>query len=806
MRIHANIEQAFERWGHFVVRQRWAVAVVMLLLSGIFVVQLPNLAADNSVESFLRPDDPARQIYDQFRDQFGQDQRVLLALHPPRVFDFAFLEKLRVLHEDLEREIPYLGEVTSLINARSTRGEGDELIVEDLMEAWPESDADLAALERRVRGTPLYVNTLIDPTGAITTVTIEPQISHTDGSPDAALAGFDDDTGAESVELKLLNEEQRGEFIGALLDVVARHEGPDFEIRATGENLTSVRVTQMFMRDMRVTMSGVLGVVALLLYALFRRVSGVVLPMFVVVTSLLTTFGIMAAIRIPTSVSGQILAPLLLTVGICSAVHVLTIVYQRLNAGDAKGDAIAFALGHSGLAVMMAALTTAGGMISFASADLAQVSNLGRVAPIGVMLTFVYSVTLLPALLALSPLRARQAGVTNLELLCGRLLVRVGRVSTRYPWRVLAVCALVTAMFAAGIGHLRFSQYYLHWFPEDDPLRVDVEHVEAYLGGANSLEVVVDTGRENGLHDPETLRRIEEAMLSVEAMDDPEIPISKAISITDVVKEIHRALNENRQTFYTIPENRQLIAQELLLFEQSGTDDLEEVTDSQYRLARVSLRVPMVDGMYYGDFIGRVEERFRQILGDRAEISSTGLSSLFARTFAVVNVTMARSYVIALLIITPLMVLLIGDLKRGLLAMVPNLAPILMTLGLMGWLDIGIDNSTLLIGCILIGLVVDDTIHFMHKFQRYYEIGGDAHESVRLTLETTGSALLFTSLVLSSGWLVLTLGYMKNTVNFGLLAFFATVMAFLADILIAPAMMVLVSPTRDDAQPASAES
>ncbi len=811
MRIHANIEQAFERWGHFVVRRRLVVAVAMLLVSGLFISQVPNLTADNSVESFLRPNDPARETYDQFRDQFGQDQMILLAIHPPRVFDLAFLEKLRALHEDLERELPHLDEVTSLLNARNTRGEGDQLIVEDLTETWPESDADLAQLERRVRDTPLYENTLIDAAGTITTVTIRSQMhSSTDESSDEVLAGFDDenradDTGAGSLDLALLTEEERGELVRAVTRVIARHQAPDFEIHLSGGNVTSYHTNQNMMRDMMRTMPGALCAIAFLLYVLFRRISGVVLPLFVVLASQLTTFGIMAVARIPTSVSGQILPSLLLTVGICSTVHVLTIVYQRLAAGEAKEDAIPMALGHSGLAVMMAALTTAGGLISFASADLAQVANLGRVAPIGIMLAFVYSVTLLPALLAMVPLKPRRAGVTHIERLLGRFLAQLGGMSTRHPWRVLAACAVVAAVCSAGIGNLRFSQYYLGWFPEDDPVRLDVEYLEAHLGGSDTLEMVVDTGRENGLHDPETLRRIERAMLSVEAMEDPEILIGKAISITDVVKETHRALNENRQTHYAIPESRALVAQELLLFEQSGTDDLEELTDSQFRLARVSLRIPMVDAIHYADFVERVEDRFRRILGNRAEISSTGLTTLFARTFAVVNVTMARSYVIALLIITPLMVVLIGNLKRGLLAMIPNLVPILMTLGLMGWLDIPIDNSTLLIGCVLIGLVVDDTIHFMHKFQRYYEGSGDAHEAVRLTLETTGSALLFTSVVLAAGWLVLIVSYMQNVMNFGRLAFFATTVAFLADILIAPAMMVLVSRPRDGTPQSKAE-
>jgi hypothetical protein len=260
-----------------------------------------------------------------------------------------------------------------------------------------------------------------------------------------------------------------------------------------------------------------------------------------------------------------------------------------------------------------------------------------------------------------------------------------------------------------------------------------------------------------------------------------------------VVKETHKALNENRHSHYTIPDDQQLLAQELLLFENSGSDDLEELTDSQFRLARMSLRTPWTDGMRNPPFTAALKRGFEEILGEGVEVQPTGLGVLFGRTFSVVNPTMARSYALALLIITPLMVLLIGSLKRGLLAMIPNLVPIWMTLGLMGWLDIPLDNSSLLVGCIIIGLAVDDTIHFMHKFRAYFAQTGDAELAVRHTLETTGAALLFTSLVLASGFAVMTLAYMRNAAEFGMLACFGTVTAFAADILISPALMVLAT-------------
>ena len=169
---------------------------------------------------------------------------------------------------------------------------------------------------------------------------------------------------------------------------------------------------------------------------------------------------------------------------------------------------------------------------------------------------------------------------------------------------------------------------------------------------------------------------------------------------------------------------------------------------------------------------------------------------MFSRIFENVIVTLARSYVFALLIITPLMILLIGSIKRGLVAMIPNLIPVYVVIALMGFSDIPLDMTTLLIGGVVIGLAVDDTIHFMHKFNRYYEDTGDPEQAVHQTLVTTGSALLFTSIILGLGFGVFMAAYMVNMMWFGLLTSFAVVVAFLADITLAPALMMLFTPKR----------
>ena len=207
----------------------------------------------------------------------------------------------------------------------------------------------------------------------------------------------------------------------------------------------------------------------------------------------------------------------------------------------------------------------------------------------------------------------------------------------------------------------------------------------------------------------------------------------------------------------------------------------------------MTLRVSTVDATHYREFLRQLEAGLAAIFGDDIEFHMTGLLTLLSGVIERLLVSMTRSYVFALLVITPLMILLLGSLRLGLISMIPNLTPILITLGVMGWFDFPLDGFTLLIGSVAIGLAVDDTIHFMHNFRRYYGRAADEREAVLESLQTTGQALLFTTLVLSTGFFIFMLGTMRSVFAFGFLTGLALALAFLADVALASALVTLVA-------------
>ena len=375
----------------------------------------------------------------------------------------------------------------------------------------------------------------------------------------------------------------------------------------------------------------------------------------------------------------------------------------------------------------------------------------------------------------------------------GRSLVKVGEAAVTHPWIVMAVTALLLVFCGLGISQLKFSHSPISWFPEDHEVRVGSELIDQYLGGTRSIEIVVDTGRENGLQEPKVLNQFEEAIEFAGDMREGPLKVGKEISFINILKETHQALSGNDPEFYTTPKEQALIAQELLLFENSGSDDLEPLVDSQFSIGRISLRIPRADRIYYEPFLARLESGLDEIFDDDISIYITGVAPLIGQIFYAMIRSMASSYLLAFSIIVPLMIILIGSLRMGLISMVPNFFPIIFVLGVMGWVGIPLDTSTILIGSILIGLAVDDTIHIMHHFRRYYDKTGSVDIAVNTTLRTTGIALLFTTVVLGSGFLAIGANAtMYNTIRFGYLTALGISVAFIADILISPALMKIV--------------
>jgi hypothetical protein len=254
--------------------------------------------------------------------------------------------------------------------------------------------------------------------------------------------------------------------------------------------------------------------------------------------------------------------------------------------------------------------------------------------------------------------------------------------------------------------------------------------------------------------------------------------------------------------FYKIPEDRALIAQELLLFENSGSDDLEKVVDSQFKKTRITVKIPYVDVVVVYKLITKIKLLLEEEFVGKADVTITGMGALMGRTLSAALRSMTRSYIVIFFVITAMMVTLVGSIKYGLISMFPNVLPIIIVIGALGALGLPLDLNALMMGSIAIGLVVDDTMHFMYNFRKFYRITGNVRTAVRETLLGTGRAMLITTLVLSASFYVSICGKLKITLTFGIATGTAIILALLADFILAPALMKLFTKDKNKTEAA----
>ncbi|MEN8304173.1 MAG: efflux RND transporter permease subunit [Campylobacterota bacterium] len=793
MNWRTKSESRLENMGVWITKNPIKIIIVMLIMSIGMISNLPKITIDTSTEGFLHAQDPALLRYEAFKEQFGQDEKIMVVVQSRDIFDAAFLKNLQKLHVELQDNVPHLHDITSLLNARNTRGEDDQLIVEDLFESYPTNTQEIEAIKKIALNSEMYKNLLFNEDLTYTTIILEPNAYESSDDIDA-LEGFGEETPSE--ELEFLKDASKSEMVNVAETIAKKFTTEGFNVFIAGSLAVNDYNKRSVQKDMQKFVKLVLLMMMLFLFIVFRRVSAVILPIFIVAISLLTTIGTMAFIGTPITIPTQILPSFLLAVGIGAVVHLLAIFFKDLNKNRDKHSAISYSLGHSGLAIIMTSLTTAAGLLSFSTAEIAPIADLGIFAAIGIMIALLNTLVLLPALLAVLPIKpAKEKHLQKSEKM-DAILKAVADFSVNNAKSIVALSAVIAVVWTYFATSVEFKHDPLSWQPDDSPVKIATNTVDRELRGSVTMEVIIDTKKDNGLYNSELLTKLDTLRQKAEAIQNDKYFVGKGWSVAEVLKEIHRALHNNKQEYYTITENDALIPQEFLLFENSGSDDLVDLVDSSFSKARITFKLPWMEAGEYTELGDELETLMRNELGDDVEIIITGMVPLFQRTLSAAMSSMATSYVIAFVLIAIMMIILLGSIKIGLTSMIPNILPIILTLGFMSMVNMPLDMFTMLVGAIVIGLSVDDTVHYFHNFAKYHHKGHSTRESLEHTMIGTGRALVATTIVLSLGFYVYMFASLTNLINFGILAGGAITIALFSNIILGPALLTLITKDR----------
>ena len=747
------------RW--LLTRGRLVALVVVALVTAVLGFHAANLGIEHDNAS-LTAADPAQTTVDaEFRAAFAGGDELLLTLTRPGLLDGPGLRQIDSITKtaaDLDgvRRVWSLTTIEELVHG-DAGAEPRQL----LTPPWNAPDAGArarAAIDRNP-----------DLTGWLV-------------SKNRRTAGFLID-----LEDRPADTEYRSRVIDALRALAAAETHGGAQLHLTGVPVQKHDVSAYVERDQRVLLP--LAVVALgtALAAFFRRPAGVLLPLGVAGATVVWTSGLYQWTGHATNAITALLPPVLLTVALVVGVHV----YEAWRAADGA-DAGARALAAVGAVAAPAALctvTTAQGFLSLGVSDLPAVQQFGIFAAVGTIVAFVVGLTAMPALLGwLRPPRP-QRGAHRLTL---RLLDHTSELATTRPGLIVVLFTIVTAVAAAGIPLVRANTDLVGFLTEDAPLRRDTEFIDTHLTGTLPFDFMLRRRDGSPIQSLDAIRRLDTLEAAIRARPH----VTTVTSILALLRQVHRA--ETDSGTLALPDDERTLHDELNLLDESGHDLVRRFAAPDMRALRLSVRLHAVGTAVSAPLIDDILADGGRILGPEYTLQPTG------ELYRVVHDStgLVRQQVTSFGTAIALVVLAIGVIFRSItftiLALIPNVLPILWTGGLMGFAGIELSTGTAMIASAVLGMVVDDTIYWLSHYRRAHQ--GDPVAAIHETTRAVGAPVTAASVSLIVGFWVGAISSFKPTIYFSVLTGLTMITGVICDVLLLPATLLLFARMRSATQ------
>jgi uncharacterized protein len=746
-----------------------ALGAVSVFAAAALVVGEPpglNLRIDPSTEPMLPAGDPAREVYRQAIADFGEDEVYVIAMETEELFRVETLEALRRATDRIAR-FPEVRSVQSLTDVVSFRydSELESIEVADFIDEIPEQAEALATLRARALSDPLYRRTLISDDGR---------------------------TAAINVTFRKMTDQQ---FIEDRLDerireALDQEERPGIRFHVAGRSHIKTRVYHVMVGDMRLLIPIALGVVALGLFLVFGSRRGVLLPLGIVAGSTLWTFGAIAWLDRPLTVLTTLLAPMLTAIGSVYGIHALARYEEETARAASAGGAPLPTLLHLRLPVLAAGFTTMIGFGALLLTDVPAVFEVGAFSVLGVASMTLLTLVGFPAALALLPLRApATAGAAHalparIAVRLDRLLEAVARRVARHAGIALAVWSVVLAACVVAIPRIEIDTDYLSLFPEEAPIRREFETVNRLLAGAIPLYVALRAEEPGAFREPAALRAVERIQTGAEGAPG----VSRTLSVVDTVRVMNRTLAKDDPDEERIPDTRGAVA-ELLFFAPKG--HLDHVINVNHSRANVLVRTGAVGTSAVRELEAKLAgEVARAGLPDGIRADVTGNAILLSRSADGIARSQPRTVALAALAIFALVALAFRSLPLALVAMVPNLVPVTIYFGILGFGAAPLSLPTSLIGSVALGIAIDDTVHYLVRYGRERRAGLSPRAATLVCGRRVGRPIAITSMMLIAGFLVVALSGFATLQQFGLLSAATMAICLLTDLLLLPALLI----------------
>lgn len=737
----------------------WMFLIVVIAISVWFIAELAgNARMETDLDKYMPQDHPAFVYSDQAEEWFNIKDGILIAVeHPEGIYNTATLDKIRAMTKALQ-EMPGIQpqDVTSLYTADNIVGSEDGLDVKAFYKRSPKDEESLAALKMQVRSNDMVYKRIVseDETVALIVASI-----------------------ADTVFSM--------EFYNEILAFAADYEGPE-NVYVAGVPIVEGTMAYLGPKDMKTMVPIVIMVIVIVLYAVLRSVRHTIATLAVVLLSTIWVFGLMAALGISIYAVTIMIPVMLIAIGVADGIHLYSHLQLYLDEHpDATIKEALWDMLHSmWKPVVMTSVTTAVGFISLLTSEALPIKYFGLFTAFGVMMAMVFSLFFIPAFgfaFGIRRGKPKSKSSTIKTTLIERLSHRFAHSALRYKSLVIGITVVLLVGSAFGIQKVWINSSFLENFERDSDIVLTDAFVNKHFGGTSSINVVLESEMQNTMIRPEVQQLMDQMQHDVEALP----LVGNSFSISDYIKRMNKVMHADDTAFDKVPDEQDLIAQYLLLYEMSGDpENLWKVVDYDYRKANITVQLKSDNSKDLKQAID-ILEQYRPAFNELGVAMNYAGSGYKALVFTeLILEGQIKSLLMSIGIIILLLAIMFRKLSLGLIGAIPVIITAAISFGLMGLLNISLSTTTALVSSIAIGIGIDYAVHFIERYRIYAQQTGNKQQTITETMHHSGRAIAFNAFVVIMGFLVLLFSVFPPNRSLGALVSLNMFISFLATVTI----------------------
>ena len=729
----------------------------LVLFSLLPPVLLLKLNVNNDPKVYFPEDEPAVVLDEKLREEFPNDQVYILLFEGTDLFSDRFLSAYDQLARQL-RGNPLVGKVYGITTQDHIVGSEDGFLVEPVINM--RALAKTTPLERQQRAVAdrFARNSLVAHDGSAISLIVVP--------------------------ITLENSVQGLQLEQEVLSAVQKVHLENYLAASTGFIPLDIAELRSMLRDNMIFIPATVGIGLFLIWWLFRRWLAVVLGGISIGVVVGSTVVLYVLTDQPFSLISSIIPPLLSALTVAALVHLFNALYNAAQRGMVGRTRVMHALFEIRRPALFSALTTAAGLVSLATSPIPAIRTFGLISATGVMFIYFLVIIILPPIFSQWDSKHwahRNAGLRWMDLIVRRLY----RLGIRHPlWVVVLTAATIGALIPA-LWQIRVETSLQEFFSPAHPVRRDSDHFEAKMSGTGSLDVIFETPKRDGLKKPENLAFMRSFQSWVEHLPQ----VDKTVSPADFIEEMNWGFNAEDPAFRTVPDNPKLVSQYLFIYDGN---DLFNFVDRDFQMAHVGLSINIHKASEITTLMGKIRGYLSVHAPPELQWEIAGYSRLFADMEQLLVKGQIYSLWGALVLIFIMMLVLWRSVGSAVLCMIPNLSPLLLIFIVMGWFGLWLDMATAMTVSVAVGIAVDDTIYLYHGYRRRMKAGSRSVQALVRTFSQAGRAVVTTTIILSTQFMILITSLFRPTAHFGLLTCVGLWSALLFDLLLFPAILTLI--------------